>query len=86
MPARDADGNVNADEIADALNDLLKKKPQLAVRDGKRFQGSGDGGAREGSGTKSQLTGDDIKGWPPEKIVAAKVEGRLREYLGQKIP
>lgn len=51
----DPDGNVNDDEIADALSDLLKKKPQLAVRDGKRFQGSGDGGARDGSDVRSDL-------------------------------
>lgn len=48
----DDDGNVDEDAIADAIADLLKKKPHLAVQDGKRFKGSADGGARKGS-TKS---------------------------------
>lgn len=39
------DGEVDAEAVAAAVNDLLSKKPHLAAQ-GKRFQGSGDGGAR----------------------------------------
>lgn len=42
------DGDVDADEIADAIDDLIKNKPYLgaAAQGGKRFKGSGDGGAK----------------------------------------
>lgn len=43
----DADGNIDEDEVADAIADLLTKKPYLGVQDAKRFQGAGDGGARK---------------------------------------
>ena len=43
----DADGEFDAGEITDALKDLVKQKPYLAVPSGsKRFQGTADGGAR----------------------------------------
>ncbi len=45
----DAEGNVDEDEIAEAIDALLKKKPSLAAQGGKRFQGSADGGTRKGS-------------------------------------
>jgi hypothetical protein len=38
-------GEVDAEAVAAAITDLLSKKPHLAAQ-GKRFQGSGDGGAR----------------------------------------
>ncbi|MGW4406525.1 hypothetical protein ACWEJ6_21025 [Nonomuraea sp. NPDC004702] len=50
----DADGNIDADQVADAIDDLLKKKPYLAPAqgDGKRFKGSGDGGAKPNKPTR----------------------------------
>lgn len=43
----DGDGEVDRDEIGSAIDTLLKSKPYLAAAtNGKRFQGSGDGGAR----------------------------------------
>ncbi|MGH3602181.1 MAG: hypothetical protein ACRDQH_18205 [Pseudonocardiaceae bacterium] len=45
----DGDGEVDTDEISSAIDTLLKSKPYLAAAangSGKRFQGSGDGGAR----------------------------------------
>ena len=45
----DEDGEVDEDEIADAIEDLVKRKPYLAAAqggNGKRFQGRGDGGTR----------------------------------------
>lgn len=41
------DGDVDGKAIADAISDLINKKPYLAVQDGARFTGSGDGGARK---------------------------------------
>lgn len=51
----DADGNVDESDIADAIEDLLKNKPYLAAQGGKRFQGSGDGGARNGTAGRNDL-------------------------------
>lgn len=51
----DADGNVDNDEIADAISELLRNSPELAVQDGRRFQGAGDGGARTGSTSANDL-------------------------------
>ncbi len=45
----DDDGNVDEDEIAEAITDLIQKKPYLAAQSGKRFNGSGDGGVRKGT-------------------------------------
>ncbi len=45
----DADGNVDEDEIAEAIDALLKSKPSLAAQREQRFKGSADGGTRKGS-------------------------------------
>lgn len=44
-----SDGEVDADALATAIDDLVKKKPYLAAQGGKRFQGTADGGARNES-------------------------------------
>lgn len=41
-----ADGEVDADALAESITDLVEKKPYLAAQGTKRFQGSADGGAR----------------------------------------
>ena len=45
----DSDGNVDEDEIAEAIEDLISKKPYLAAAQGqqRRFQGGADQGARK---------------------------------------
>ncbi|MYW50594.1 hypothetical protein GTY64_03745 [Streptomyces sp. SID8376] len=80
----DADGNLDADEVADAIDDLLKSKPYLAAQGGttKRFQGTADSGARKGTGRPSQLTRSELKRMSPEQIVKAKADGRLDDVLG----
>lgn len=45
----DADGDPDADEITEAIKDLLTRKPHLAAGPQRRFQGGGDGGAGRGS-------------------------------------
>lgn len=80
----DADGNVDADEIAEAIDGLLRSKPYLSAQGVRRFQGSADGGARKGSREGAQLTQDDLKGMKPEAILKAQAEGRLNDLLGIK--
>ena len=73
---------IDGDEIVEALTDLLKKKPHLAAATAqKRFAGSADGGARNGS-KPDQLTRDDLKKMTPAQIVAAQEQGRLKDLMG----
>jgi hypothetical protein len=84
----DDDGNVDADEVADAIEDLIKAKPYLAAQGGttRRFHGTADSGARKGSARPKQLTEADVKrlsaAGKHAEIVKAQSEGRLDDYLG----
>lgn len=80
----DEDGQVDEDEIADAIDDLLTRKPHLAAATaGKpRFHGSGDGGARKGTPGPKQYSEQDVKKMTPEQIDEAHRKGQLRDYLG----
>lgn len=77
------DGEVDEDEIADQLADLIKSKPYLAAQSGKRFQGSGDGGPRNGGSVKSQLGEADLASMKPADIDKARLEGRFDKLLGK---
>jgi hypothetical protein len=74
---------IDVEAIQDALDELLEKKPHLAVQDGKRFKGDADGGTRKES-RPAQLTRDDLKRMSPKEITKAKAEGRLADLLGSK--
>lgn len=86
----DDDGNVDADEVADAIDDLLKSKPYLAAQGGTtpkpRFQGTADSGARKGNARPSQLSEADVRRLAAAgnhaEIVKAQNDGRLDDYLG----
>lgn len=80
----DADGNVDADEIADAIGGLVDSKPYLAVQDGKRFQGTADNGARNGSSRPAQLTREQLAGMSAEQIDQAFREGRTADLMSGK--
>ena len=80
----DENGEVDTEEVADAIDDLLTKKPYLAAT-AKRFQGTADNGAAgRNAGKPKQLTREDLDGMKPDEIVKAKAEGRLNELLGIK--
>lgn len=74
------DGGVDQEAIAEAISDLIKKKPYLAAK-AQGFQGSGDGGARTGGSRPSQLTGADLKTMSAQAIDKARREGRLERYM-----
>jgi hypothetical protein len=80
----DEDGQVDEDEIADAIDDLVKSKPYLAATAGTkpRFEGTGDGGARKTPTGPRQYTEADVKKMTPEQIDEAHRKGQLRDYLG----
>lgn len=76
------DGEIDTEEIEEAITDLLKNKPYLAAATAKRFQGTGDGGAARKASRPKQLTEQDLKTMTPEQIVKAQDEGRLDNLLG----
>lgn len=78
----DEDGQVDEDDVAEAVEQLVKDRPYLAAATAKRFQGSGDGGARKGSAGPKQLGEKDVKKMTAEQIDAARRKGQLRDYLG----
>jgi hypothetical protein len=79
----DEDGQVDEEEVAEAIDDLIKNKPYLAAATAKpRFEGTGDGGARKGSAGTKQYTEADIKKMTPEQIDEAHRKGQLRDYMG----
>lgn len=85
----DDDGNVDAEEVTEAIDDLLKSKPYLAAQGGStkpRFQGTADSGARKGNARPTQLTEADVKRLSAAgnhaEIVKAQNDGRLDDYLG----
>mgnify|MGYP007112212719 CR=1 FL=1 len=77
----DDDGNVDEDEIASALEDLVKTKPYLAAQGGRRFQGDAGGGSRKDARPK-QLTEADVKRLNPDQVVEARKKGQLNDLLG----
>jgi hypothetical protein len=80
----DENGDVDEDEINDAIEDLLTRKPHLAATARPRFQGTGDGGAARKASGPTQLTREELDGMTPEAIVKAKAEGRLKNLLNGK--
>jgi hypothetical protein len=77
----DDSGQVDEDEITDAIEDLLKNKPYLAAQGGRRFQGTADGGAARKAGRPKQLTEKDLDRMSPEEIDKAASDGRLDDLL-----
>lgn len=71
-------GEIDAEDIADAIEDLIKTKPYLAAATAQKWQGSADGGARNGPTGPQQLTREDLQGMSSAEIVAAKKAGKLR--------
>ncbi|MCP3758206.1 hypothetical protein [Streptomyces sp. TBY4] len=80
----DEDGNLDEDEVAEAIQDLIKEKPYLAAATAKRFQGTGDGGAARKASRPKQLTRADLKSMTPHEIAKAGDDGRLDDLLGGK--
>lgn len=80
----DENGDVDTDEINDAIEELLARKPHLAATARPRFQGTGDGGAARKAAGPKQLTREDLKGMTADQIGKAKADGRLKNLLTGK--
>lgn len=79
----DDDGNVDEDEIADAIDELIKEKPYLAAQGGRRFKGSADGGTRKEARPK-QVSRADLARMTSEQINKAREAGQLNDLMGIK--
>lgn len=80
----DENGDLDSDEVADAIDELIKSKPYLAAAPAKRFQGTGDGGAARKAGRPKQLSRQDLKSMSPDAIEKARLDGRLEDVMGGK--
>lgn len=76
----DENGDVDEDDIVEAIAELVEKKPYLAAQGGRRFQGTAGGGAGNRSRPK-QLTQADLDRLTPEQIVDARRKGQLDGLL-----
>lgn len=80
------DGEVDSDEVAQAIEDLIKNKPYLAAAKASRFQGTGDNGASgRKDGAVKQVTESELAKMSAEQIVKAQNEGRLADLLTGKV-
>lgn len=78
-----SDGEVDASQVAKAIEDLIASKPYLAAQGGQRFQGSADGGARNDANKVAQLTRAEMARMSPEQIDAAMNAGQFDQMLGR---
>jgi hypothetical protein len=76
-----SDGEVDASQVAKAIDDLIRTKPYLAAQGGQRFQGSADGGARNDAAKVSQLSQADMSRMTPEQIAEAHDKGQFDDLI-----
>lgn len=79
------DGEVDEDDIAEAIDALIEKKPYLAAQTQgeRRFKGGGGNGVRKETRPR-QLTERDLERMSAEQIEKARKDGRLDTVLGIK--
>ncbi len=77
----DADGEFDEEEIAEAIDDLLTRKPHLAATrsGGRRFEGGADQGARKS--VDKLITEAQLKKMTPAQIAKAHEEGKLSHLM-----
>jgi hypothetical protein len=78
-----SDGEVDASQVAKAIDDLIASKPYLAAQGGQRFQGSADGGARNDATKVAQLGQADISRMTPDQVAEAEAKGQFDDLLGR---
>lgn len=77
----DTNGDIDPDEIAEAITDLITRKPHLAARATQRFQGTGDGGSRNGGKPKQISSREELAKMSPADRLKAHQDGRLKNLL-----
>ena len=79
----DDDGEVDADALTAAIDDLISRKPHLGATTAPRFQGGADQGARGKAAKPSQLSQNDLNSMTPAQILEAAKLGRLDKISGK---
>lgn len=80
----DENGEIDASDVASAIEDLIQRKPYLAAAKANRFQGTGDNGAATRKSAPKQVTETELAHMTAEQIDKARREGRLSTLLGSK--
>jgi hypothetical protein len=77
------DGDVDADALNTAIDDLIARKPHLAAAPQRRFDGDADAGPKRDN-KASQITSlEELSRMTPEQRVDAEAAGRLDTLLGR---
>jgi hypothetical protein len=76
------DGDTDSEALAEAIADLLERKPHLAAGAPRKFEGSGDQGAKGKAAKLGQLTDADLESMSPAEVNKARREGRFNKILG----
>ena len=77
-------GDVDADALNAAIDDLVARKPHLGADKARRFDGDADTGPK-GDGKPVQIRSrEELSRMSPEEVVKAESEGRLDDLLGRK--
>jgi hypothetical protein len=76
-------GDVDADALNTAIDDLISRKPHLAAGIQRRFEGDADAG-KKGDRKGAQITSrEELNRMTPEQVVEAEASGRLDTLLGR---
>ncbi|MDR6907475.1 membrane protein involved in colicin uptake [Agromyces sp. 3263] len=77
-------GDVDADALNAAIDDLIARKPHLGADKARRFDGDADTGPK-GDGKPVQIRSrEELSRMTPDEIVEAEAAGRLADLLGGK--
>jgi hypothetical protein len=77
-------GDVDADALNTAIDDLIARKPHLAATAGRRFDGDADAGPKGDPKKAGQITSrEELSRMSPEQIVEAEAAGRLDGMLNR---
>lgn len=75
------DGDTDSDALADAIDELIARKPHLAAAKQNRFDGAADQGVKGRDAKPPQLTEAELESMSYAEIKQARSEGRLERLL-----
>ena len=76
-------GDVDADALNTAIDDLIARKPHLGAAPARRFDGDADAGPKGGRDGGQIASQEELKRMTPAQIVEAEAAGRLDKLLGR---
>jgi multidrug efflux pump subunit AcrA (membrane-fusion protein) len=80
----DANGEVDAQSVTDAIESALSQYPELKPADSKKFGGTADQGSKGRGVRPHQLSREELAALTPEGRVEAHANGQLDDLLGGK--